>query len=498
MWRLADHQIDEFVADGRCEFITAYAQPFAMLVVADLLGVPEEDHQRFREGFGLSGTVGEVGVGGGRQPRRQPPRLARRVVRHLHRGPAARAPQGRAHRPGAGDLPGRERPRRHVGGADLDLPVRRRAGDHRPPARGRAEAPRRAPRAAGRAARRPGEDPELPRGGAAGGEPGEDRLPPHPPHHRGRRRRGQGRARRSCSSTAPPTATPAASSARTSSGSTDPTPPPTWRSAGAPTRARAARWPGRRAGSSLERILERTRNIRLSEEHHGPTGARRFHYEPTWILRGLTSCTSSSTRSTRRREPGRRRHRRRVRHRARDRASSSPPTATPSPSSTATERASRRPPPSSRTTGTKARRPRGRRGGSGLGRRRVRRGPRRRSDPSASSSRAPASSRSPRSVDITPDSWDRIIAVNLTGTFACVQAAVPDMLDAGWGRIVTISSSSAQSGAPNMAHYAASKGGVISLTRALAVELARQGHHRQHDLAEPRRHPDGAGRRGGR
>ena len=78
-------------------------------------------------------------------------------------------------------------------------------------------------------------------------------------------------------------------------------------------------------------------------------------------------------------------------------------------------------------------------------------------------------------VDITPDSWDRIIAVNLTGTFACVQAAVPDMLEAGWGRIVTISSSSAQSGAPNMAHYAASKGGVISLTRALAVELARQG-----------------------
>ena len=40
---------------------------------------------------------------------------------------------------------------------------------------------------------------------------------------------------------------------------------------------------------SLERILERTRNIRLSEEHHGPPGARRFSYEPTWILRGLTS-----------------------------------------------------------------------------------------------------------------------------------------------------------------------------------------------------------------
>jgi NAD(P)-dependent dehydrogenase (short-subunit alcohol dehydrogenase family) len=78
-------------------------------------------------------------------------------------------------------------------------------------------------------------------------------------------------------------------------------------------------------------------------------------------------------------------------------------------------------------------------------------------------------------LDITPESWDRILAVNLTGTFACVQAAVPDMLASGWGRIVTIASSSAQSGAPRMAHYVASKGGVLSLTKALAVELARNG-----------------------
>jgi NAD(P)-dependent dehydrogenase (short-subunit alcohol dehydrogenase family) len=78
-------------------------------------------------------------------------------------------------------------------------------------------------------------------------------------------------------------------------------------------------------------------------------------------------------------------------------------------------------------------------------------------------------------LDITPETWDQILAVNLTGTFSCVQAAVPDMLAAGWGRIVTIASSSAQSGAPNMTHYAASKGGVISLTKALAVEFARRG-----------------------
>jgi 2-hydroxycyclohexanecarboxyl-CoA dehydrogenase len=78
-------------------------------------------------------------------------------------------------------------------------------------------------------------------------------------------------------------------------------------------------------------------------------------------------------------------------------------------------------------------------------------------------------------LEIDAETWDRILAVNLTGTFTCVQAAVPDMLSAGWGRIVTIASSSAQSGAPNMAHYAASKGGVIGLTKAVAVELARSG-----------------------
>jgi 2-hydroxycyclohexanecarboxyl-CoA dehydrogenase len=78
-------------------------------------------------------------------------------------------------------------------------------------------------------------------------------------------------------------------------------------------------------------------------------------------------------------------------------------------------------------------------------------------------------------AEITPQRWDEIIAVNLTGTFSCAQEAVPDMLEAHWGRIVTISSQSAQSGAPNMAHYTASKGGVIALTKALAVDLARQG-----------------------
>jgi NAD(P)-dependent dehydrogenase (short-subunit alcohol dehydrogenase family) len=75
-------------------------------------------------------------------------------------------------------------------------------------------------------------------------------------------------------------------------------------------------------------------------------------------------------------------------------------------------------------------------------------------------------------VQLDQETWDKMIAVNLTGVFHTIQAAVADMIDAKYGRIVTISSSSAQSGAPAMAHYVSSKGGVIGLTKALARELA--------------------------
>ncbi|OBI00443.1 SDR family NAD(P)-dependent oxidoreductase [Mycobacterium sp. E2733] len=78
-------------------------------------------------------------------------------------------------------------------------------------------------------------------------------------------------------------------------------------------------------------------------------------------------------------------------------------------------------------------------------------------------------------ADITVESWARIIDVNLTGTFHCCQLALPDMVDANWGRIVMISSSSAQRGSPFAAHYAASKGGVITLTKSLAREYASYG-----------------------
>lgn len=78
-------------------------------------------------------------------------------------------------------------------------------------------------------------------------------------------------------------------------------------------------------------------------------------------------------------------------------------------------------------------------------------------------------------ADISAESWARIIDVNLTGTFHCCQIALPDMVDAKWGRIVMISSSSAQRGSPYAAHYAASKGGVITLTKSLAREYASHG-----------------------
>jgi 2-hydroxycyclohexanecarboxyl-CoA dehydrogenase len=80
-----------------------------------------------------------------------------------------------------------------------------------------------------------------------------------------------------------------------------------------------------------------------------------------------------------------------------------------------------------------------------------------------------------RFLDITAEKWERILRVNLTGTFQCCQAAVPDMIAAGWGRIVNISSSAAQGGQPLMTHYVAAKAGVIGLTKSLALELGPKG-----------------------
>jgi 2-hydroxycyclohexanecarboxyl-CoA dehydrogenase len=76
---------------------------------------------------------------------------------------------------------------------------------------------------------------------------------------------------------------------------------------------------------------------------------------------------------------------------------------------------------------------------------------------------------------ITDEKWDRIMQVNLNGPFYLCQAVLPDMLEAGWGRIVNISSSSAQGGQPYMVHYVTSKAGLIGMTKALALELGPRG-----------------------
>jgi len=76
---------------------------------------------------------------------------------------------------------------------------------------------------------------------------------------------------------------------------------------------------------------------------------------------------------------------------------------------------------------------------------------------------------------VTDELWDRIYAVNVRGTFIVTQEIVPDMKAAGWGRIVNISSSGAQTGNVGMAAYSSSKGAVVTLTRSLAQELGPFG-----------------------
>jgi NAD(P)-dependent dehydrogenase (short-subunit alcohol dehydrogenase family) len=71
--------------------------------------------------------------------------------------------------------------------------------------------------------------------------------------------------------------------------------------------------------------------------------------------------------------------------------------------------------------------------------------------------------------------WHRHLAINLSGTFYCTRAALPGMLDRGWGRVINIASIAGKIGAAYIAAYAASKHGVLGLTRSVAVEVAAKG-----------------------
>jgi cytochrome P450 len=291
MWRLADQQLDEFLADGRCEFISAYAQPFAMLVVADVLGVPEADHARFREGFGLSAAPGEIGAGRGNgehgdsnlnalawldewfaqyiEDRRRQPRQDVLTDLALATYPDGSTPDVTAVVRSATFLfaAGQETTARLLAATlkhlaeHPELQDELRADRERIPdfveEALRMESPVKADfRLARRSTSIGGVEvaagtPVMLLNGAANRDP---RRFDCPAEFRIDRPNAQahiafGRGAHSC---------PGGPLAR------------------AETRV------------SLERILARMRDIGLSEEHHGPPGARRFRYEPTWVLRGLT------------------------------------------------------------------------------------------------------------------------------------------------------------------------------------------------------------------
>ena len=78
-------------------------------------------------------------------------------------------------------------------------------------------------------------------------------------------------------------------------------------------------------------------------------------------------------------------------------------------------------------------------------------------------------------TEISTAEWDRVLTVNVRGTFECIKAVAPVMKQRGYGKIINLSSGTAIKGSPGLAHYVASKGAIISLTRAAARELGDDG-----------------------
>ncbi|MFZ0664262.1 MAG: cytochrome P450 [Acidimicrobiales bacterium] len=287
MLRLSDRLLDEFVDQGQCEFIRAYSQPFAMLVVADLLGVPESEHERFREGFGLSHSPGVLGEDQSKSElnplswlddqfteyiteRRRNPRNDVLSDLALATYPDGTLPDVTAVVRTASFLfaAGQETTAKLLAVALKYLAERPELQDllreHNEQIPNfieeslRIESPVKADfRMARRTTSVGGVDitagtPVMILNGAANRDPrrfeGSEQFRVDRLNSRGHMAFGRG------NHTCP----------------------------GAPL----ARAEGR---VSLGRILDRVRDIRLSDEHHGPPGARHYDYEPTWLLRGITN-----------------------------------------------------------------------------------------------------------------------------------------------------------------------------------------------------------------
>ena len=76
---------------------------------------------------------------------------------------------------------------------------------------------------------------------------------------------------------------------------------------------------------------------------------------------------------------------------------------------------------------------------------------------------------------VPDDEWDRVMAVNVRGIYACTEVCLPLMKEDAYGRVINVASGLAFKGSPGLIHYAASKGAVVNLTRSLATELGAEG-----------------------
>lgn len=288
---LADQQLDSIIGAGRCEFIHEYASPLATLVIAELLGVPHEDFDQIRAGFGLGDGAGVLGKAAGRAGGES--RSQGDTLRWLA-GTFTAYIEDRRHNP-RGDVMSGLALAKYPDGSTPDVAAVVRTATFLFAAGQETSA-----RMLAQAVRYLAEDPSL-----------QDELRAHPElipnlieetlRIESPTKTDSRLARRT--STVAGVRIPAGSTVAVLLGAANRDP----RKFPSPDEFRADRpnarqhlafgrgihtCPGsplaRAEGrSTIERLLRRTRNIRVSEAHHGPAADRRFRYEPTWMLRSM-------------------------------------------------------------------------------------------------------------------------------------------------------------------------------------------------------------------